>query len=179
MDQVQDIILARVRHENPDIDVDYSYEIFKEALILIEDKCDSFCSLTLALLRLHSPVRNQTSVLHSDYLREISFNKEKLRAFLTEKRLLQKTDRNQEYQVVMDAVDNGYGSIIFLQAPGGTGETFLTNFILAEIRSSGEKAVAVASSGIAATLDGRWKNSSFYFSFSNRYCKTGNPLLAL
>ena len=42
--------------------------------------------------------------------------------------------------------------IISLDAPGGTGKTFLTNLILYEIRLRGEIALAVASSGIAATL---------------------------
>ncbi|KAE9542286.1 hypothetical protein AGLY_003413 [Aphis glycines] len=40
----------------------------------------------------------------------------------------------------------------FLDAPGGTGKTFLINLLLAQIRSSGKVALAVASSGIAANL---------------------------
>ena len=39
-----------------------------------------------------------------------------------------------------------------MDAPGGTGKTFLINFILAKIRSEGKIALATASSGIAATL---------------------------
>ncbi|XP_018497204.1 uncharacterized protein LOC108865049 [Galendromus occidentalis] len=42
--------------------------------------------------------------------------------------------------------------ITFLDAPGGTGKTFLTNLLLAEVRSKGDLALAMASSGIAATL---------------------------
>ena len=46
---------------------------------------------------------------------------------------------------------------------GGTGKTFLLNTILACIRSQGEVALAVASSGIAATLlaGGRTAHSTF------------------
>ena len=40
----------------------------------------------------------------------------------------------------------------FLDAPDGTGKTFLINLILAKIRSEGKIALATASSGIAATL---------------------------
>ncbi|XP_050064670.1 uncharacterized protein LOC114131700 [Aphis gossypii] len=40
----------------------------------------------------------------------------------------------------------------FLDAPGSTGKTFLLNLILAEVRKSGNIALAVASSGVAATL---------------------------
>lgn len=42
--------------------------------------------------------------------------------------------------------------MIFLDAPGGTGKTFLTKVILAQLRHGGKIALAVASSGIAATL---------------------------
>ena len=44
------------------------------------------------------------------------------------------------------------GGIMFLDAPGGTGKTFLTKLILAEVRSRGDIALAMASSGITATL---------------------------
>ena len=47
---------------------------------------------------------------------------------------------------------NKRGGIIFLDAPGGTGKTFLLNLILARIRMENKIALAVASSGIAATL---------------------------
>ena len=39
----------------------------------------------------------------------------------------------------------------FLDAPGGTGKTFLINLLLAKVRFDKKNALAVASSGIAAT----------------------------
>lgn len=56
------------------------------------------------------------------------------------------------YDTFMAAVNNGSGGIYFLDAPGGTGETFLISLILATIRSKNDVALALASSGIAATL---------------------------
>ena len=52
---------------------------------------------------------------------------------------------------------------MFLNAPGGTGKTFLLNLLLAEVRYRGKIALAVASSGIAATLldGGRTAHSRF------------------
>ena len=44
------------------------------------------------------------------------------------------------------------GGMLFLDAPGGTGKTFLINLILAKLRSEGKIALATASSGIATTL---------------------------
>lgn len=61
-------------------------------------------------------------------------------------------DQKYAYSKIMEAVSNECGGILFLDAPGGTGKTFLLNLVLAEIRSRNEMAVAVASSGIAATL---------------------------
>ncbi|XP_060880216.1 ATP-dependent DNA helicase pif1-like [Metopolophium dirhodum] len=52
----------------------------------------------------------------------------------------------------MKVVDDGTGGIYFLDAPGGTGKTFVISLILATIRSRSQIVLAVASSGIAATL---------------------------
>jgi ABC-type ATPase involved in cell division len=52
----------------------------------------------------------------------------------------------------MSSVNNNEGKILFLDAPGGTGKTFLINLLLAKVRYGGKIALAVASSGIAATL---------------------------
>jgi PIF1 helicase. len=40
----------------------------------------------------------------------------------------------------------------FLDAPGGTGKIFLIKFLLANVRFDRQIALAVAASGIAATL---------------------------
>jgi hypothetical protein len=60
---------------------------------------------------------------------------------------------------------NHQGRVFFLDVPGGTGKTFLINLLLAQIRSSDKVALAVASSGIAATLlsGGRTAHSTFKF----------------
>ena len=52
----------------------------------------------------------------------------------------------------MLSVSVGQDGFFFLNALGGTGKTFLISLILAEIRSNNGIALAVASSGIAATL---------------------------
>ena len=52
----------------------------------------------------------------------------------------------------MKVVDDGTGAIYFLDVLGGTGKTFVIFLILAAIRSKNQIALAVAFSGIAATL---------------------------
>ncbi len=66
-------------------------------------------------------------------------------------------------QVVLEKVQSGSWGIIFLDTPGGTGKTFLLNLLLANLRQQGKIAIAVASSGIAATLltGGRTAHSAF------------------
>ncbi|UYV72409.1 hypothetical protein LAZ67_9002987 [Cordylochernes scorpioides] len=72
-------------------------------------------------------------------------------------------EQNLAYNTVTEHVRTGNGGLLFLDAPGGTGKTFLLNLILAEIRMKHEIALAVASSGIAATLldGGRTAHSAF------------------
>jgi hypothetical protein len=55
--------------------------------------------------------------------------------------------------------------LFFLDAPGGTGKTFLINLLLAKIRSTGKVSLVVSSSGIAATLlsGGKTAHSTFKF----------------
>ncbi|KAF0746847.1 ATP-dependent DNA helicase [Aphis craccivora] len=63
----------------------------------------------------------------------------------------------------MSVIENKEDGVIFVNALGGIGKTFLMNLILAEIRLKGDIAVVVASSGVAATLlkGGRTAHSMF------------------
>ncbi|XP_066453866.1 uncharacterized protein [Eleutherodactylus coqui] len=56
------------------------------------------------------------------------------------------------YDTIMKAITNQSRGLYFIDAPGGTGKTFLISIILATIRSRNKIALAIASSGIAATL---------------------------
>ncbi|GBO99141.1 ATP-dependent DNA helicase pif1 [Eumeta japonica] len=68
----------------------------------------------------------------------------------TEPRLL--PEQKEIYDKISQRVELGEGGLFFLDAPGGTGKTFLLNLLLAKIRKDRNVALAVASSGIAATL---------------------------
>ena len=56
------------------------------------------------------------------------------------------------FDTLIKVVNDLTGRIYFLDASAGTGNTFLISLILATIRSHNEIALAIASSGIAATL---------------------------
>ncbi|XP_050063125.1 ATP-dependent DNA helicase pif1-like [Aphis gossypii] len=63
----------------------------------------------------------------------------------------------------MHSIKSDTGKKIFLNAPAGTGKTFLINLLLTKVRSNRSIALAVASSGIAAMLleGGRTAHSAF------------------
>ncbi|XP_036347381.1 uncharacterized protein LOC118756745, partial [Rhagoletis pomonella] len=61
-------------------------------------------------------------------------------------------EQKSVYNKILTSVNKQDGETFFLDAPGGTGKTFLTRLLLAEVRRQGKIALAVASSGIAATL---------------------------
>ncbi|XP_057778295.1 uncharacterized protein LOC130998777 [Salvia miltiorrhiza] len=67
------------------------------------------------------------------------------------------------YLEIMSSLASPIGSGFFIDGPGGTGKTFLYKAILATVRSTGDIALAVASSGVAASLlpNGRTAHSRF------------------
>ena len=61
-------------------------------------------------------------------------------------------DQRAAFHTVISAYESTEGGIFFIDGPEGTGKTFVENVILARVRSTGDIALAVASSGIAALL---------------------------
>ena len=61
-----------------------------------------------------------------------------------------------EQRAIFDAIQSSMqargGGLHFIDAPGGTGKTFLLTLLLNSARAKRQIAVAVASSGIAATI---------------------------
>jgi ABC-type ATPase involved in cell division len=54
------------------------------------------------------------------------------------------SDQYKVYKSVLRSIDNRNGGLIFLDAPGGTGKTYLINLLLAKVRQTGKIALAVA-----------------------------------
>ncbi|GFR06057.1 ATP-dependent DNA helicase, partial [Trichonephila clavata] len=153
-------ILHRVRIQQRNMDLEFSTEILNEALIIIEDKVRSLGGSDLKSVGLPQPNRDSSTI--DDVLRERTYNVSE-RRFLEENEGKMLPDQREIFQKITDSVFQETGGIFFLDAPGGTGKTFLLNLILAMVRESDEIALAVASSGIAATLltGGRTAHSTF------------------
>ncbi|XP_031632403.1 uncharacterized protein LOC116346472, partial [Contarinia nasturtii] len=156
-------ILRKTRILHPNIDVQFSDEIFNEALILLEEKCISINNKTLFQLGLPAPMCNRSNLTNRDLMREKQYNVYEQREYVENHEKLLNEDQRRAYEMVMQKIAKDNGGIIFLDAPGGTGKTFLLNLILAKVRSEEDIAVAVASSGIASTLlnGGRTAHSTF------------------
>ncbi|XP_076037522.1 uncharacterized protein LOC143022975 [Oratosquilla oratoria] len=87
--------------------------------------------------------------------REKAYNKEKLTEEVKEKSLLLNSKQRLCYDTVLFRIENAQKyrhNGIFLDAPGGTGKSFVLNILLDTVRSQGKIALAVASSGIASTV---------------------------
>lgn len=107
----------------------------------------------------------KTSVLtDADLVREMSYDIQQLKSYVDEMEPRLTEEQRQIYEKVISSVENQQeNKLFFLDSPGGTGKTFVINLLLAKIRKQRQIALAVASSGIAASLlpGGRTAHSTF------------------
>ena len=98
------------------------------------------------------------------YHREkIDYNQGKQQVYVEHNVPLLTADQRKVFNSFCSMIESNQGGMLFLDAPGGTGKTFLINLILTKLRSEGKIALATASSGIATTLltGGRTLHSTF------------------
>ncbi|XP_068992255.1 uncharacterized protein [Neodiprion pinetum] len=162
-DLMTDDILHQHRTRCNDLTIVFSDAMYNEALIAIEDLCITIANLPLSHFGMHSPNRNASDLMNTELNRELQYNTAEMAAIVARNVPLMNEEQKTIYDRIMLAVSAGQGGFFFLDAPGGTGKTFLISLILAEIRSNNGIALAVASSGIAATLldGGRTAHSVF------------------
>ncbi|GFV70243.1 ATP-dependent DNA helicase [Trichonephila clavipes] len=101
------------------------------------------------------------SVRHKDVLRETSYD---VQAFLclhgkqVGPRLT--PDQQQAFIAIPGVIGSERGGIVFLDALGGTGKTFLFNLLLAFVKKEKDMALAVASSAHSSNSTCWWSNST-------------------
>jgi ATP-dependent DNA helicase PIF1 len=99
-----------------------------------------------------APNRSVNNLFDRDLRCETQFDVEELSKFVETNLPKLVPGQRIVYEKIMQAITNQSGGLYFIDAPGGTGKTFLNALILATIRSRNNIALAIASSGIAATL---------------------------
>ncbi|XP_044597462.1 uncharacterized protein LOC123274027 [Cotesia glomerata] len=147
--------------ENSELDLDI---VYNQCLINLEDMVIAMSGKTLLQFGLTSPSREQESVIiNQQYLNELAYDIAKLTEEVIKSVPILNKEQKEAYESIFNSVVSDYGRLFFLDAPGGTGKTFLINLLLAKIRSEKSIAIAVASSGIAATLidGGKTAHSTF------------------
>ncbi|GBP32285.1 hypothetical protein EVAR_86117_1 [Eumeta japonica] len=151
-DSMTDDILHQHRIRCHDLTITFSDEMYNEALIAIEDLCIVIANLPLSNFGMNSPNRTASDLMNTEMNRELQYSTVEMAAIVARNVPLMNEEQRTIYDRIMLAVSAGQGGFFFLDAPGGTGKTFVISLILAEIRSNNGIALAVASSGIAATL---------------------------
>lgn len=147
-DDLSEDILHRKKLVNHD--QTFNDEIYNEALIIIEDKLIALIDKDLSHFGITRPNRSEftSNVFSSEDIFDISV----LNAQIAEMVPKLTSEQKGVFDKVLFEVNKDEGALLFLDAPGGTGKTFLLNLLLAQIRKDSNVAIAVASSGIAATL---------------------------
>lgn len=145
-------ILLRMRHRSNDPHLQITMEMHNEALVMVEDMCLKIANKALGQLGMPAPNRPMHDLFDSELQRERNFDCADLRTFVQTNISKLNIEQKTAYDKIMHSVNNNLGGLYFLDAPGGTGKTFLITMILATIRSQQNIALAIASSGIAATL---------------------------
>ncbi|XP_065832001.1 ATP-dependent DNA helicase PIF2-like [Oscarella lobularis] len=156
----------------------FSEAIFNRALIYIEDKLLTFPGgLPLKDYGLPTPERENANTNHSsrEIAPEFAYHVDLLRSTVTRDEAALTEDQRRAYDAILHSIESPEASVIFLDAPGGTGKTYLINLILAKVRSQGHVALAVASSGIAATLLTGGKTAHYVFKLPLNITRYENP----
>lgn len=109
-----------------------------QALIYIEDKCIEMQDTMLLEFGFETPDRShdiQVKMREQPHIDPVLIEQQKLML-------------NETQKVVYDTKSQtfGHGGIMFLDAPGGTGKTFLINLIISDCILRNKTAIAVLSS---------------------------------
>ena len=155
--------LHQQRTQLGNADLSFNDDIFNLTLNNLQDKVLSMGGRELSEYGLPQPQTVDSDRFARVYHREIDYDQGEQQAYVEHNVPLLTADQREVYDSFCSMIESNEGGMLFLDAPGGTGKTFLINLILAKLRSEGKIALATASSGIAATLltGGRTLHSTF------------------
>jgi ATP-dependent DNA helicase PIF1 len=186
-------------HNDNDSNNDDEYYIYNKALIDIEMKLSHHRSLNkhyglpepdyyYSSLNDEEKEKEKEELENKELNFELNYNKEKLRQLIDTNVSLFNHEQLSTYQSILasiyddddedededeeDIVETKKNNCHFIDAPGGTGKTFLSNTILATVREKGDIAIAVSTTAISSLLlhGGRTAHSKFQLPLE---CKPG------
>jgi hypothetical protein len=124
-----------------------SFKAEYKTLLLLEDICSSINGKLLPELGIPLENRNDTKPMSAMLFRETHYNKEQLKMDVEQKEPMLLPEQQIIYKEILQTVQAKKEGIFFIDAPGGTGKTFLLNLLLSKVRREDGIALAVASSG--------------------------------
>ncbi|XP_050056156.1 uncharacterized protein LOC126549818 [Aphis gossypii] len=134
------------------MDADQKDEAHNKCLIQIEDAVLAVRGQSISNYGLPQPTRTGNNFENIVYQREINYDLDTLTKVVMSNEALLTNEQYNVYSRIMHIIKSDTGKFFFLNAPAGTGKTFLINLLLTKVRSNRSIALAVASSGIAAML---------------------------
>ncbi|KAG8198601.1 hypothetical protein JTE90_026498 [Oedothorax gibbosus] len=124
--QVEKQLLGNVQHVMD--------EIYNRYLVLIEDAVLSLGGQSLAQYSLPRPKRSGNILGNREYMREASYDKSALIQVVSNRESSLTDEQLSVYHQILASIQSSDGRVFFLDAPGGTGKTFLINLLLAKNR---------------------------------------------
>ncbi|XP_055944583.1 uncharacterized protein LOC129975547 [Argiope bruennichi] len=120
-------------------------------------------SSDFGLLRLQ-----RSGELSGEVVKELNYDTTISEAQVNEMILRLLPKQRQVYEAILNLVNSGEAGLFYLDAPGGTGKTFVLYLLTAQLCKDRNIAMAVVSLGIAATLlnGGRTAHSVFKLSLN-------------
>lgn len=146
--------------KHKDISNTYNDTIYNQCLLLIDKEVQKILGKRINIYGLLLP--NDGAISICLYANEQNYNLAHLKDFI-DKNESWLVGQQKDACITIHSIENNLGKVYFIDAPGGTGKTFLITILLAKVRYGKKIALAVASSGIAATLrdGGRTAHSTF------------------
>ena len=175
-DSMAEDVKIQIMSDCQGIDIDSVMSVVhNKCLVLLEQVVFSMSNQSLQQFGLPSPP-NEVNLAtgNREYLKELSYDIVKLSESVNLNITKLNSEQSQVYTEVMKSIDSNSGQLFFLDAPGGTGKTFLINLLLACVRMNKNIAISVASSGIAATLldGGKTAHSAFKLPLNLNHSET-------
>ncbi|GFQ91984.1 ATP-dependent DNA helicase [Trichonephila clavata] len=129
-DYMSEDILHRMRRINANPYIQFTSNIYSEALILIKDVCLTIANKSLTELGMSAPNRYGNDIFDRDIQRETHFDVNELQTFAGINLPKLVLEQRTAYDTIINAISNKSCGLYFLDTPGSTGKTFLISIIL-------------------------------------------------
>ena len=150
-DKFKDAMSEDLAHAQS-ISLPYPIAIHQKCLGLIQERIVLLTGKDLQQFGLPAHEMMDEHLDTIEYNRYTNFNTVEQQAILDDNLAKLNPEQRLAFDNFRQRVTTQSTGILFLDAPGGTGKTFVIKLILASVRAEGELIIVCASSGIAATL---------------------------